>query len=164
MAKREIIDSLKELSGERIARYVWRSKPTRSPLSDRQVRCIVAEDEKGRYWAGLRIGRGHGQKAEYELWETCKTKQEAMSISRQQGRMLLSTHAELYSNTVTGKGPGEKNVEVTMDDGWKVAINAPGAPRAESPESKRLMGLLNRIGSGKTPPQKPRSRGPSIDR
>jgi hypothetical protein len=89
MAKREIIDSFNKLSGEKIARYVWRSKPTRSPLSGRPVRCIVAQDEKGRYWAGLRIGRGDGQKVQYEMWEACKTKQEAISISRQQARIAI---------------------------------------------------------------------------
>jgi hypothetical protein len=163
MAKREIIDSFNNFSGEKLARYVWRSKPTRSPLTGRQVRCVVAQDEKGRYWAGLRIGRGNGQKAEYEMWETCRTKQEAISISRQQARIALSTAAELYANTIKDKKPGEQIVKVTMDDGWSVAINAPGRV---SPAEARVMKLFEGHGKKKESPAKSLSRGrwPSIDR
>jgi hypothetical protein len=161
MPKREIIDSLKGISGARVVRYIWRSKPTRSPLSGRPVRCIVAQDEEGRYWAGLRIGRGDGKKAQYEMWETCKTKQEAMSISRQQARLLLGTHAEFHSDSVKEKKPGEQIVKVTMDDGWSVAINAPGRV---SPAEARVMKLFDKLDSNEKLPQKSRSRGQSIDR
>jgi hypothetical protein len=165
MAKREITDWHGDSTGQRIARYVWRSKPTRSPITDRPIRCIVAQDEKGGYWAATRTGRGGGQKAQYELWEPCDTKQQAMAISRQQARGLISVHAELYSNTVTDKKPGEKIVEITMDDGWSVAINAPERPGPTCPAFARVMKLFNQFESNKKPPQRPRSRGrSSIDR
>jgi hypothetical protein len=163
MAKREIVDSFNKISGAGIARYVWRSKPTRSPLSGRSVRCIVAQDEEGRYWAGLRIGRGGGQKSQFELWETCETKQEAISISRQQGRMLLSTHAEFCASTAEDKKRGEQIVKVTMDDGWSVEINAPGRL---SPAEARVRKVFEGLGKRKeSPPKSPaRGRTRSIDR
>jgi hypothetical protein len=164
MSKREITDWQGRSFGERVARYVWRSKPTRSPVTDRPVRCIVAQDEKGQYWAATRTGQGDGQKPQYELWEPCATKQEAMAISRQQARVMLGTEAELYSNTVTDKGPGEQIVKITMDDGWSVTINAPGKPAPPSPAFKRVMKLFDELGSDTKPPQKSPSRGRSIDR
>jgi len=147
MAKREIVDCLGRDTGERLARYVWRSKPTLDPTVNRPVRCIVGQDEKGRYWAATRIGRANGQKAQTEFWlQPSETKQQAMATSREQTRSFLSTQAELYSDTVTGKKPGEKIVEVTMDDGWSICINAPGKL---SPAERRVMALLDGPGRGK---------------
>jgi hypothetical protein len=162
MATREIIDFLGRSTGERIARYVWRSKPTRSPVSGRQVRCLVAQDEKGRYWDATRIGRGDGQKARHEFWlEPSATKERAMAMSRQQTREYLSAEAELYSNTITDKKRGEQIVKITMDDGWSVTINAPEKPAPPSPAFARVMKLFEEFGSDKKPPQKSRSRGRS---
>jgi len=146
MAKREITDWRGKITGERIARYVWRSKPTRSPLTDRPIRCIVAQDEKGQYWAATRTGRGDGQNAEYEMWESCASKQEAMVISRQIALGVLACQAEMYSDGVNDK---------------RVAINAPGR---HSPAEARVMKLFNRVGSNKKPPEKPQSRGRSVER
>jgi hypothetical protein len=159
MAKRDIVDGLGRSTGERIARYVWRSKPTLDPVTGRSIRCIVAQDEKGQYWSGTRIGRGNGQKASHEYWDSWKTMDRAMSVSREATRSFLATTAELYSSTVTDKKPGEKIV--TMDDGWSVKINAPGKI---SPSERGVMKIFDQLGSNKTPSQKPRSRGRSIDR
>jgi hypothetical protein len=157
MEKREIVDCLGRSTGERIARYIWRSKPTRDPIIDRPVRCVVAQDEKGQYWAATRIGRGNGQKSQTEFWESFETKERAVAISRNQTRAFLSTQAESYSNTATDKKPGEKIVEITMDDGWSVAVNAPGKI---SPAEQRAMEMLDRIGKGKqTRPKAPARRG-----
>jgi len=160
MARREITDTLGRNTGERIARYVWRSKPTQNPVNGRAVRCIVAQDEKGQYWAGARIGRANGQKAQTEFWlQPSETKQQAMATSRELARSFLSTQAELYSDTGTGKRPGEKIVEVTMDDGWSVGINAAGKI---SPTERRVMALLD--GSGKGEQQRPKSIAKSQSR
>ena len=140
------MDCLGRSTGERIARYVWRSKPTEDPTIGQPVRCIVAQDEKGQYWAATRIGRGDGQKARYEFWlYPRETKQQAMELSREQTRGFLSMQAESYSNTVTDKKPGEKIVTITMDDGWSVTINAPGRI---TPAEQRAMARLDRIFKG----------------
>ena len=87
-----------------------------------------------------------------------------MAISRQQARSLLSMHAELYSNAITDKKPGEQIVKITMDDGWSVAINAPERPGPPSPAAERVMKLFDELGSNKKAPHQSRSRGRSIDR
>ena len=141
------MDCLGRSTGERVARYVWRSKPTRSPYTGRAVRALVVQDQKGQYWDATRIGRGDGQKARHEFWlEPSKTKEQAMAMSRQQTREYLGAEAELYSNTVTGKKPGEQIVKITMDDGWSVAINAPGKI---SPAEQRAIAMFERLGKGK---------------
>jgi hypothetical protein len=157
MSDRQIFDNDGNIAF-RLQRYVWRSKPTKSPLTGRHVRCIVAQDEKGQYWAGTRIGRGDGRKAEHELWEQCETKQQAMAISRQQVRGFLSTDAEFYSETVTGKKPDEKIVRVTMDDGWSVAINAPEPPSSPSPAFVRVMKMFKALDNKKEPAKRLPSR------
>jgi hypothetical protein len=156
MAKRDILDWNGISTGDRIARYVWRSKPTHDPVTGRAVRCIVAQDEKGKYWAATRTGYGNGQKAICEYWDSWDTAQKAQAVSREATRGLISTRAELYANTVTGKRPGEQIIKVTMDDGWSVAINAPGKT---SPAEQRTLAMIDRIGKGKqTRPEAPARR------
>lgn len=163
MDKREILDTSGRNTGERLAQYVWRSKPTQDPTIGRPVRCVVAMDEKGQYWAATRIGSGNGKKAQTEFWEAFSTKDRAVFISRDQTRSFLATHAELCSTTVTGKKPGEEIVKITMDDGWSVAINAPGRI---TPGERRVMALLDMVGKGKhrkpkSPGKAPKREGPS---
>jgi len=63
MAKREIIDYVGRKTGTSMTGYAWRSKPTRSPLTGRAVRCVVVQDDKGQFWAGARMGRVAGNDA-----------------------------------------------------------------------------------------------------
>jgi hypothetical protein len=142
MAKREIMDYLGRSTGENMARYVWRSKPTYDPTTERPVRCIVIQDEKGKYWAATRTGGGNGQKASCEYWDSWETAERAMAVSREATRGLLSTGAELYANTITDKKPGEQIVKITMDDGWSVAINAPGRVSVRTRTGKAMSRFL----------------------
>jgi hypothetical protein len=163
MAKREILDTLGRSTGERLVRYVWRSKPTLDPTTSRHIRCLVAQDEKGQHWAATRIGRGDGNAPKVYFWEAFQTKDRAMAISREQTRSIVATRAELYADTVNDKKPGEKIVEVTMDDGWSVRINAPEKP---APPSRALTALLDRLGQGKkieseSPAKRKTRSGPS---
>ena len=167
MAKREIINCSGRDTGERIAQFVWRSKPTSSPHTGRAVRCIVAQDEKGQYWPGTRIGPAKGGKAEYEFWTESSTKpNEAIAVAREHTREFVGMEAELYSENIKGKKPGEQIVKVSMDDGWSVAINAPEKPPLPTPGFSRLMKMLDGYGSNKKSPQKCRlrPRGRGIDR
>jgi hypothetical protein len=143
MAKRQIVDCLGKDSGASIARYVWRSKPTQSPHTGRAVRGVVAQDEKGQYWSGTRVGPGKGAKAEYEFWlHPSKTINEAVAEAREHTRGFVGMEAELYAKTITDKKPGEEIVKVTMDDGWSVAINAPDQSERITPGFTRLMNML----------------------
>jgi hypothetical protein len=152
MEKREITDWRGRGTGEIVARYAWRSKPTQSPAIDRPVRCIVAQDEKGQYWAGTRIGRGNGKNAETEFWQPFETKERAVAVSREVTRSFLSMQAEVYADTVTGKKPGEQMVKVTMDDGWSVAIHAAGRI---TPGEAKLQALFGGTGKSKPPSRQP---------
>lgn len=146
MAKREIIDCIGRNTGASVARYIWRSKPTQDPSTGLAVRCLVAQDDKGRFWAGTRIGRGSTNPARHEYWlGPCATKQEAMQFSREQTREFLFACASIASDAITPKKPGEKLVEVKMDDGWSVAINAPGKL---APAERRAMATLDGLGKG----------------
>ncbi len=149
MAKREIVDYLGNETGEHVQRFVWRSKPTKSPLTGSPVRCVVAQDEKGQYWGAARIG---GEKPKYEFWcQPFATKQQATAAARGQTRDFLAADCEQYSQTVSAKKPGEKIVEVRMDDGWRLSINAPGRL---SPAQRKAIAIFEKLGKGKQGPTK----------
>jgi len=71
-----------------------------------------------------------------------ETAERAMAVSREATRGLLSTGAELYANTITDKKPGEQIVKITMDDGWSVAINAPGRVSVRTRTGKAMSRFL----------------------
>jgi hypothetical protein len=129
-------------SGFTLQEYVWRSKPTNSPLTGRPVRCVVGQDEHGQFRAATRIGLAKGGMGGVQTRfaeEPFGTKERAIEAARELTRDFLRVEAECYANTVTNTLPGEQIVRVEMDDGWSMAINAPGAI---SPEEARVSALF----------------------
>ena len=122
--------------------FVWRSKPTRSPATGRPVRCVVGQDEHGRFRAAMRIGVAKDGSGDVETTfavESFATKEQAIEASREFTRDFLRAEAECYAGTVTNKRPGEQIVRVEMDDGWSLAINQAGVI---SPEEERVMAIF----------------------
>jgi len=129
MAKREIIDYVGRKTGTSMTGYAWRSKPTRSPLTGRAVRCVVVQDDKGQFWAGARMGPGGGERCHNELWsEPFSAKDGAVKESRSMTRDFLSAHTEMAAmteNQTRRFKPGEVMASASMDDGWRIEIRAP---------------------------------------
>jgi hypothetical protein len=114
-----------------LERYVWRSPPTKSPMTGHPVRCVVAQDDEGRFRAGTRINGGGPAVVETDYFQVpFATKEEAIQAAREITRDFLSAEAELYSARATNTKPGEELVRVVMDDGWSVSINAAEKPSA----------------------------------
>ena len=136
MARREIIDYLGNRTGDYLQRFVWRSQPTKGPLTGRPVRCIVMQDGEGKYWAGARIGPKEGQKCQYEISpQPLQFRENAFAESREMTREFLSHEAEVYAASAPSKGSGETIVRVEMDDGWSVSIREAEKPNVERPQT-----------------------------
>ena len=129
-----------------MVRITWRSKPATSPLTGKAVRCVVVEDGNGRYWSGHRLGsKDNG--SQYEFWsEPLQDKRQAISDARHSTRSFLAIHAEVYSQQFKDAQAGKEIVRVTMDDGWSVAIHAPGRL---TPGERKLIALFDRLGKGR---------------
>jgi hypothetical protein len=142
MGDRHVIDRDGNI-GFRLQRYVWRSKPTASPLTGRPVRCVVGQDENGQFRPATRIGLGKEPNPAIETKfaiEPFSSKAEATQASRELTRDFLAGEAEVYSQQVKDTKPGQQIVKVEMDDGWSMAINAAGRI---TPEERRVMQLLS---------------------
>ena len=161
MSDRSIIDYFGRRTGATLQEYVWKSKPTRSPYTDRAVRCVVVEDEMGRYWGGARIGPGDGEKGRNELWiHPFRTKEAAMKLAREFARSFLTAEAEQQANDMPNAAQGKELVRVTMDDGWSVAINAP-APKVA--DKARLEAFFERLAKSSKMPSPEQKKGRSRD-
>jgi hypothetical protein len=159
MAEINVLDGNGQF-GFRLQKYVWRSKPTASPLTGRSVRCVVGQDEHGKFRAATRVGRDNerGDIQTTFATESFSNKEEAIAASRDITRDYLNGEAQGYANTVTrAMKPGEQIVKVEMDDGWSTQINAPGKL---DPVESRVQKIFNQMGEGK----KPRKEGPKESR
>jgi hypothetical protein len=118
MPKREIIDCVGKATGAVIERYAWRSGATQSPFTGQPVRAIVAQDERGQYWGGVRIGPGNGAKQQNEFWtEPFQHKEDGIKVARELTRSFLSKDAEQQADRMPKAYDGRELVRVKMDDG-----------------------------------------------
>jgi len=112
-----------------LQRYVWRSAPATASLPGAAIRCIVGQDEHGKFRPGIRIGQfeNNGKAQTIFTENQFLTKQEAVQFSREMTRAYIWGEAECYADSVKkSMKPGEQIIKVQMDDGWSVEINAPG--------------------------------------
>lgn len=53
----------------RVEEILWKSRPATSPLSGREIGCVVGLDNKGTYRGGMEVCRvkGKGERSLYEM-------------------------------------------------------------------------------------------------
>jgi len=147
-----------------LQRYVWRSAPATASLPGSAIRCIVVQDEHGKFRPGIRIGRSpNGWKAETIFTDDqFVTKQEAVQFSREMTRSYISAEAECYADSVKEPmTPGEQIIKVQMDDGWSVEINASGKL---SPLEEKLKEIADRNMAAGEARSSSKTRSHDIDR
>jgi hypothetical protein len=162
MKSREIIDYIGGPTGATVKSYEWKSQPTRGPFTGRPIRAIVVKDKFGRLWGGIRFGASATEKARTEFWgKHFNFRNDAIEEARHSTREALSAEAEMYSQKMRPNAqPGKEIVRVTMDDGWSVAINAPGRI---SPGERRVMALFEDMGKGTQERPKAQNKGRGRD-
>jgi hypothetical protein len=93
--------------------------------------------------------------------ESILTSKHAIDEARHSTREALSDEAEMYAHKMRSHAqPGKEIVRVTMDDGWSVAINAPGRV---TPAEHRVMALFKDMGKGKQERPKAQNKGRGRD-
>jgi hypothetical protein len=159
MAGRQIRDEEGGLF--QLQRYVWRSAPATCSLGGGAIRCIVAQDEHGKFRPGIRVAEfeNAGRAQTIFTGDQFVTKQEAVQSSREMTRAWISAEAESYAASVKEPmKPGEQIIKVQMDDGWSVEINAPG--KLSPLEAKLKEAFEQNMADGET---RSSSRAPSHD-
>jgi hypothetical protein len=160
MAARDVTDDNGKVQF-RITRIVWKSFITRGPVTNRAVRSLVGQDERGTYRAGVRFGpdkeTGEGAKM---LWapETFKSRDAAIYVPREEAMYFLEGEARQFADKAQDVAPGERIVKVEMHN-WSAEIRA-----AERPPGAEARKILDKVGSRKAPkPERFPSKGRKID-
>ncbi len=147
-----------------LQRYVWRSAPATWSSPGAAIRCVVGQDEHGKFRPGIRVGRSPNGWNLQTIFanEQFLTKEEAVQASREMTRAYISAEAECYADSVKrSMKPGERIIKIQMDDGWSVQINAPGKL---SPLEAKLMEMAERGMAGAETRSSPRARSHDIER
>jgi hypothetical protein len=111
--------------GWNLREYAWRSRCVRSPLTGKNVRAIVARDDKGFYHPGLRNSGEHGSefKTVYEDFTSYRDRDFAIGEAKQKLIETLDSHKQTQDHLAEAtpvSGTADREVADSDGNGFKL--------------------------------------------